>query len=364
MSKPMLPDVPSRRSAIDRHKEAGGKIAAVLPIHAPRALLRAHGLLPVEVWGPPGLETSRGDAHLQAYTCSVVRSSLSFLESGGADVADVVLVPHACDSLQGLGSVLLDFVRPKMPVTTFYLPRGPKAASTAFLADELKALSGRLAEVSGVRPDDAALGEAVAREEAADRAFAELLDARPRLPFGDRDVYRVIRAREYLPAETFEPLARAALATAGDAPRPGLPLLMSGMLPEPMDVLDAVGDAGAYVAADDLASCGRRRYPAGSAADPWVRLAESLLGGPPDSTRGSPTAERLSWLLGLARRTGAKAVLFHVVKFCEPEQFYLPQLRKGLEAEGLPSVVVEVDVSDRLGHQAVTRLEALLETVA
>ncbi len=54
-------EIPSRGEVIASHREAGGKVAAVLPVHNPRALLRAFNLLPVEVWGPPGMDTTAGD---------------------------------------------------------------------------------------------------------------------------------------------------------------------------------------------------------------------------------------------------------------------------------------------------------------
>ena len=69
-------ECPKRRQVIDGHRNEGGRIAAVFPIHYPRALFRATGVLPVEVWGPPGLDSSLGDAHLQAYTCAIVRNGL------------------------------------------------------------------------------------------------------------------------------------------------------------------------------------------------------------------------------------------------------------------------------------------------
>lgn len=105
-----LPAIPHRSEVIRAHKEKGGSVAAVLPIHYPRALLRAFNVLPVEVWGPPGPQPGRGAGHLQSYVCSIVGNALGFLLSGGLEETDVVVVPHACDSLQGLGSLLIDFI--------------------------------------------------------------------------------------------------------------------------------------------------------------------------------------------------------------------------------------------------------------
>ncbi len=358
-----LPSIPTRKETIQAWKERGGQIAAVLPIHYPRALLRAFGFLPVEVWGPPGVDAGRAVAHLQPYVCSIVRNALAFLLGGGLEVADVLVVPHACDSLQGLGSILLDFVRPRQPVFPFYLPRGRRESDLAFLADECRALYRALAEITSRSPTDEALLESVYREEEADRLLADLYARRRTLPLGDPAFYRLVRAREYLPAETFADLARAFLEEPAADPRDGVPILLSGIVPEPMALLDAVDEMGGLVVADDLACCGRRLYPPGRSSDPFRRMAERILSGPPDPTRGSPIRERLEHLVRTARQTGARGVVFYDVKFCEPELFDLPLLRRGLQEAGLPSVHIEVDLSDPLSHQTLTRMEAFLEMV-
>ena len=357
-------EIPDRADAIAEHKQSGGRICAVFPIHYPRALLRAFGFLPVEVWGPPGQETTSGDAHLQAYTCSIVRCGLSFIHAGGLSKTDAIMVPHACDSLQGLGSLLLDFDQPEQPVLTVYIPRGRRPSDVAFLATELRKLGDTLAATAEQRPDDDALRAAVEREEQADAALADLLAARPRLEMSNRDFYELVRAREYLPAEAFTPAAKAAVAASGEEPAPERRVILSGLVPEPMDVLDALDDAGVMVAADDMACAGRRAYPAGKATDPYERMAEGLLGGPPDPVLGCPVEDRLAHLLTLARRARARGVIHFDIKFCEPEQFYLPQLNAGLATAGLKTLGVEVDIADPLPDQVVTRLEAFAETIA
>lgn len=358
------PIIPSRTETLRSWREHGGGVAAVLPIHYPRALLRAFGLLPVEVWGPPRVDPAPGAAHLQPYVCSVVGNALSFLLRGGLEVADAIIVPHACDSLQGLGSLLLDFVRPRQPVFPLYLPRGRRDSDLRFLADECRALYGKLAAVTGRAPSEAELTESIRREEEADGLLTELHRRRRVLPLTDLAFYRLVRAREYLPAEEFATLARSVLSAPPADPRAGIPLLLSGILPEPMALLDAVNDMGGTVVADDLACCGRRLYPPGVSDEPFLQMAERILNGPPDPTRGSPIAERLRHLVGMAQETGARGVIFYDVKFCEPELFDLPLLRRGLQEAGLPSVHIEVDLNDPLSHQVLTRIEAFLEMVA
>lgn len=356
--------IPGRIESILSWKEQGGGIAAVFPIHYPRSLLRAFGCLPVEVWGPPAVEAAGSTAHVQPYVCSIVRNGLSFLQSGGLEVADILLVPHACDSLQGLGSLLLDFIHPRQPTLTLYLPRGRRKSDLTFFAQELRALYRRLAEICGITPTEAELMASIQREEAADSLLAQLHRQRSRLALSDFALYQLIRSREYLPAERFSQLACQALDQAGPPAARGIPLLLSGIVPEPMALLDLIPELGGWVAADDLASCGRRLYPTGTSQDPFHRMAERIILAPPDPTRGSSIRSRYQHLMRLAAESGARGVIFHDVKFCEPELFDLPDLRRQLSESGIPSLQLEIDLNDPLSHQLHTRLQAFLEMIA
>ncbi|MGD2159451.1 MAG: 2-hydroxyacyl-CoA dehydratase family protein [Anaerolineales bacterium] len=357
-------NIPGRMDAIREYQNGGGSVGAVFPIHYPRALLRAFNVLPVEVWGPPRVKTRYGAAHLQPYICSIVHNALSFLQAGGLEVADLLLVPHACDSLQGLGSILIDFASPRQPVLPLYLPRGRRPGDVDFLADELRSLYSRLEGITGRAPTRGKLMECVLREEAADQLLAELHQRRQELALTDVCLYRVLRSREYLPAERFIPLAQDAFQGVGENGRGKKAIILSGIVPEPMSLFGAISELGGVVVADDLACCGRRLYPLGRNQEPFQRMAERLVHAPPDPTRGSPIPERLDHLLHLAEASKAQGVVFYEVKFCEPELFDIPSLRSGLQEAGLPSLVIEVDINDPLSQRVFTRLEAFLEMIS
>ena len=344
-------------------------MAAVFPIHYPRSLLRAFGILPVEVWGPPGPYSGRGAEHLQSYVCSIVGNALGFLLSGGLDLADILIVPHTCDSLQGLGSLLVDFVTPRQEVIPLYLPRGESSCSADFLAEELRDTYRRLEGITSGSPSGQDLMECVRREEEADEILAELCLRRTSLLADNAAFYRFIRSREYLPAETFTELAARVLSDSvpnDDAATDSMsrtPVLLSGIVPEPMPLLDTITDLGATVVADDLGCCGRRLYRPGSSDDPFHRMAERILNGPPDPTRGSPIDERIDHLRRLVDRSGARGVVFLTVKFCEPELFDLPDLQKSLGEAGIPSIAIETDLAESVSHRTRTRIDAFLEMI-
>ncbi len=336
-------------------------IAAALPILYPRELLRSFGVLPVELWGPPGTKTAIADRWLQAYTCSIIRGGLAFLAGGGQDHADIILVPHGCDSLQGLGSVLLDFPVLSKPALSFYHPRTRSRASVDYLEAEIESLAEELQKITGREATDAL--EATIREEEADSVLAKLLAGRLQVALSCRDYYRLVRCREYLPAEQFTALARPWLSSES-GPSSAMPVLLSGVVPEPSGLLDALNEAGAVVVADDTIACGRRLTPEGRDQSAYRRMAERMASAPPCPTRGASVEERSRHLLDLAKRSGAKAVVFAVVKFCEPELFQLPLLKTALERAGLRTTILEVDVTEPLPQQLKTRMEALLETMS
>jgi hypothetical protein len=252
-----------------------------------------------------------------------------------------------------------------------YLPRGKRASDARFLADELRLFYRRLEQVTLCSPSDLLLFQSIQREETADGLLSDLCQRRQHLPLTQIEFYRLVRSREYLPAETFSELAQA--SPAGPLPRgatgpgelwSGIPIILSGIVPEPMSLFESIAEMHGVVVADDLACCGRRLYPPGTSDDPFHRMAESLLAAPPDPMRGSPIQARLEYLLRLARSSGAKGVVFYNVKFCEPELYDLPDLRKGLQEAGVPTVTIEIDLNDPLSHQTLTRVEAFLEMIA
>ncbi|BAT70993.1 (R)-2-hydroxyglutaryl-CoA dehydratase subunit beta [Thermosulfidibacter takaii ABI70S6] len=355
--------LPSRKEVIEKAKKDGYLIAAIYPIYYPRELFRAFGILPVEVWGPPKVDTKKGTAHLQPYICSVVKCGLSFLLSDGLEVADLLLVPHCCDSLQGLGTILLDFIKPKQRVVTFYLPRSRRGVDEEFLINELKRIFDQLCVITGKKPTEDDLMREILLEEEADKLALEMYERRKKLDISDINFYRVMRLREYLPSSEWIPLAKEILSRKSEGDSNGkVPLFFSGVLLEPLELLFAIEEMGAFVAGDDLACLRRRVFEAGESSDPFVRMAERILSGPPCPMRGDSFEERKKFLDSILKQTNAKAVVFYNVKFCEPEHFYYPELRKWLKEKGVQTTLVEIDISEPLPQQVVNRIRALVES--
>lgn len=352
-----LPE-PTREQTLERAREKGLKVLATLPYHYPRALVRAHGFHPMEVWAPTQARPDVGASHFQAYACSIVTRGAAFLLEGGFAKVDAALVPHGCDALQGLGSVLRDFVTVRPPVLTLYAPRTRRPVDLDYLVAEYRRLGESLVMAGGREPTPAQWRQALEVEDAADAALRHLYAAREDLALSDREFYTVVRMREFLLAEDFAGLVAG--LPEGSSGRAGVPIVLAGIAVDPPDLLDVVADAGAHVVADDLSTGTRRLLPEVDDDDPWRRLARSYLAGPADPTRADPLAARVRRLIDLVAQTGARGVLVVAPTFCEPEQFYLPALRKGL---GVPLLYLERESGAPIDGQLVGRIEAFVETL-
>ena len=358
-----------RKSYIEaQRRDHGRKAVAVLPVHYPKELLTAMDVLAVELWGPPGPPRGPDSGRLQAYVCAVVRNALAFLASGGADAVDAVLFPHTCDSIQGLATLAPDFGGWGKVTLRYQHPKGEWRPSVrAFVTGELASLTAGLEALTGRPLDVKALGRAIALHHEVDVLRARLLENRARLPLDDRALYTLLRRGEFLwPADHLTELQSAIAKLAAEPVQKGVPLMVTGYVPEPMSLFDTLTQAGAYVAADDYAAVGRRvmREVPSLPDEPLAALAQLQFTGPPCPTRGVPQNRRLDWLKLLYDRGGAKGLIIHTVKFCEPELFDVPAIKKHFAERGVPVLSIEGELEAQLSGQTATRLEAFVEMVA
>jgi benzoyl-CoA reductase/2-hydroxyglutaryl-CoA dehydratase subunit BcrC/BadD/HgdB len=160
-------------------------------------------------------------------------------------------------------------------------------------------------------------------------------------------------------------LEQARAQLRGEVAQGGIPVLVTGYVPEPLATLETLNRAGAFVAADDYAAVGRRVVrgdgAGGPGGDPWVSLVDRYWAAPPCPTRSADQGRRLRYLVDLQERSGARGVLLHVVKFCEPELFDAPAIRKTFAARGVPVLYLEGELEAELSGQIVTRIEAFAE---
>jgi benzoyl-CoA reductase/2-hydroxyglutaryl-CoA dehydratase subunit BcrC/BadD/HgdB len=146
-------------------------------------------------------------------------------------------------------------------------------------------------------------------------------------------------------------------------------LHLSGHLchaPRP-ELLDLIEESGAVVVDDDLFTGFRYiSTDVSESGDPFAALAQWYLernDNVPCPTRVTVKVDWDTYLLDSLAASGANGVVVLMVKFCEPHMLYYPELRKALEARGVPLLLLETENQGLPVENLRTRLETFVERI-
>lgn len=267
---------------------------------------------------------------------------------------------------------------PAIPCLLVDLPMSPGPLAAGHLGCELRRASEVLSAWTGVSVTEAGIAAGAALQDRLARADAILAgEARRTLRKGawaDLQALRLLLVTS--PLTEAVALAESAvdagvpLRDPGDLVQdasggPGVPVFLFGnMLTDPRAVA-MVEQCGARVVGDDLCTGSRQLAPLGlpSGGDVYHALAEATLGRPAcaRTLRFGGADLLVDEVLAAARDAGARGLIAHAAKFCDPYLARFPRLRQACLAAGLPLLVLEGDCSLRTLGQQATRIEAFVE---
>jgi benzoyl-CoA reductase/2-hydroxyglutaryl-CoA dehydratase subunit BcrC/BadD/HgdB len=339
-------------------RDAGGKIVGYFCSYVPVELIHAAGFTPVRMLlGPPPGDIA--GAYMQPFCCSFARSLLEGLAGGTYDYLSAVVMPHTCDTIRNL-SDLVETAAPGMRVMRLMVPtitHTPEAVD--FMVEELAALKRGLEDVAGSEIGDWDLRKSIALYNRCRSTLAGLRE----MNLGNRVLYAAHLALQLTDPERFLALA-ASLRPGEEMAGMKRVAVVGGPVPQ-LEVFDLLEEYGMLVAWDDL--CTASRFATGMVAEngkPIRALAERYLGRRPCPTKLDPTNQREESLMRGIRASGATGVVFAQQAFCEFHSFDYPGLKKRLDAEGIPSVRLDLEHPFQPTGQMRTRLQALSEMLS
>lgn len=356
-----------------RADHPGRRVLGVMPMNFPRELAHAAGVHAVVV--PDDRQAvTEGRAWLPEFYCGFTRNIADQAAGGRFDVYDALVLADHCIQLLGASDVARE-LEPSRPVflgqLISSLSDSDAPVKTAEMMAELRAEVERFAQTSIT---DEALAHSIATFNAHRALLRQVLDERATgvQRFTAGELVDIMTA-----AGTMDPSEHTALLTeaiAAAVPRETVPaghirVHLSGHLchaPRP-DLLDVLEEVGAVVVDDDLWA--GRRY-AQTDVDPalapmyalaaWYASRNTNL---PCPTRVQQDVDWDGWLVERARANGTQAVIHLMPKFCEPHMLYYPELRRGLDAVGIPQLLIETEHEGLPSEALRTRVEALVERV-
>lgn len=347
-------------------RETGKPAVGCFPLFVPEELVYAAGFLPVGLWG--GVSSfQKSNQYIQNFSCSIMRANLELGLSGKYDFLKAALIPSQCDTLKCVCENFKVAV-PKVPVIGVTIPHNRTIqAAHEQLLDEFDYLRKALEQLQTPECRPMPLEEAFAVYEDYRATMGEFLDTVPDYlhTITPKIRHLILKAAWFMDKKTYTAQIKQLLTLLKALPREefrGKRFLVTGIMLDAEPVLDLLEELGIAVVDDLLCHESMQfRTPTRSVGTVESKLAYRFLDLKGASPLYEPKKPRGMLLAQLAKERKADAVLFSLMKFCDPEAFDHPIVKKDLAAQGIPLLSLEHDQLVESTEQLRTRIQGFLE---
>ncbi|MEW6073722.1 MAG: 2-hydroxyacyl-CoA dehydratase [Planctomycetota bacterium] len=346
-------------------RATGGKVLGYFCTYVPEEILYAAGVLPVRILGRHEPQNVT-EPHIFAMYCPFCRDCLAEGLQGRMDYLDGIMIAQSCLHVRQ-AYTSWDLHRPTE--FSYYLPMPHHVQgghATRFLRGELEAFRRKVEEWTGrkIGEDDLWRGiDLVNRNRELMRAAFEMRK-RPDPPLSGLESMTMVVSSQVHEKEEHSRVTEEVLGELegrslgrGDATR----VMILGSENDDSAFLRMVEETGAIIVQDD--HCTGTRYfwdlvePNG---DPLQAIAARYVNRLPCPTKDWPARRRIGRILQFAREWNVAGAIVIQQKFCDPHEIDIPAIRAALEAAGVKTLFLELDVTVPVGQFKI-RVEAFLE---
>jgi len=344
----------------EAYLKAGKKVILTAPVYTPEEIIHSMGLVPMGAWGAD-MELKEAKTYFPAFICSIMQSIVELGMKGVYEGVSAIVIPSLCDSLKVLGENW-KYAVPSIPFIPMTYPQNRKPDyGIAYTKAGYERVIRDLEEATGAKFSDEKLAKSIEvynEHNAVMREVAASLEEHPEISAAERSA--VFKSAFFMLKEEHTVLVKKLIQELEkeDAGAEKIKIMTTGILADSPDLLRIIDEYDLQIAADDVAAESRQyRTDAkvtGSALD---ALAEKFAEMDNCSVLYDVQKKRVSMIVETAKAVGAKGVLVVLTKFCDPEEFDYPLIKKACEAEGIHVILVEVDRQMVSFEQARTMIE-------
>ena len=355
------------KTIAETKKETGKALVGVFPIRTPEEVVYAAGCVPIGMWGGH-TEITLADKYLQSFCCSIMRINLEYALRGVYNDVKAVLIPTFCDTMKCIVENW-KLALPQVPTIAFAYPQHHKLqAGMEFTIDEIKRVKHEL---------ELALHKIITNEEVEEafqvyedwrktmREFTALAAQHPEIITAKKR-YAIIKAGCYMDKAVYTKLVKEineGLKSEGPSTFKGTRAIVTGIMMEPVDVLDIFEENNIAIVGDDLAIGSRLwRTPAREdVEDVYQKMAYMIRDIEGDTFFFDPEKKKGQMLIDMTKALHADACIVMMMKFCDPEEYDYPIYKAELAKAGVPKLYLEFDQQLSSFEQIRTRVQSFTE---
>lgn len=356
------------KSILDFSEKTGKDPFGYFPMHAPEEIIYAAGYLPVGMWGGK-TEIKYADKYLQGFCCNIMKANMEFGINGTYSMLKGVLIPCFCDTLKCICEDW-KYAVPDMPLIPIVYPQNRNATgATEFLVTKFQSVKSELEKLSGKEITDDALSEAFAIYEkyrSVMRSFTKMIKDYP-ITFDAKTRHLVLKAAHFMDKKEYTEIIENIMTQLESVEKEkfhGIKIVATGLISEPVDILDIFCENDIAIVADDISHQSRAfRAPSPADGTDFEKMAGRIAAQKGDTFLYEASKDKGDMLIDMVRETGADGVVLFMMKFCDPEEFDYPILKKQMEAAGIPLLYLEVDQQMDSYEQLRTRVQSFAEMI-
>jgi bcr-type benzoyl-CoA reductase subunit C len=336
--------------------------------YTPEEIIHAAGGIPFRIIGQrKGVVCS--DAHLQSYSCSLVRTALDMALTKQLDFLEGAIFPHTCDSIQRLSDIWRINTDYSFHADIVLPVKLQTESARTYLIEELTEFVKKLENYTKHKLGAPTLRESITLYNVMRANLTRLYRVKKENPgvLPSSVLNDCVQAAMFMPVEEHNLLMGELFSALGEVKSEGRPIrvFLVGNLCVFDEIYDYIEAGGGTVVGDDM--CTGSRYFVVNADEnnpsPIEALADRIIKRPICAAKHNPLVDRGVYLKGMIEDSGAEGVIFLMVKFCDPHSFDYPYLKESVDELKVPHMLLETEMDNPSLGQIKTRIEAFMEMI-
>ena len=198
------------------------------------------------------------------------------------------------------------------------------------------------------------------------RKFVEVIRDYP-LTFSAKTRHLVMKAAHFMDKADYTNIIEDILNQLASVEKEtfhGLKVVATGLISEPVEILDIFRENDIAIVGDDLSHQSRAfRALSPDSGTVLEKMAGRIAAQEGDTFLYEASKDKGDMLIDMVQETNADAIVLFMMKFCDPEEFDYPILKKQMEAVGIPLLYLEVDQQMESYEQLRTRVQSFAEMI-
>ncbi len=318
-----------------------------------------------------GVQIREDDAHIAAFVCSILRTSLEQAITGRLDPLAIYVTHPICDAARHLNGVWTRQFADTYCQILYFPQIAASSHGAAYLTAEYRRMAAAVEEATGRPITDESLRASIEIFNESRRLLRHLYQIKRETPWlvSLVEAYLLTRAAGVMDRQRHNELLAQALPmieARSAKPQDKIRLVFEGGFCEqpPIEMLSVLQDV-AYVVDDDLL-IGLRwlNDDVSTVGDPIENLATAYLESSSYSpVQRDPRKPKEEMLLARIRQSGAEAAIVAAAKMCEPGLEEQVAYDDALREAGVPHLVMEFEEKTANFEQARMEVETFAESM-